>query len=199
MPRIQALELDQVDAKTRGLLENVHKALGTIPNLMKTLAHSPVALEIYLGFGQALGRGRLSAGLREKIALAVSGANRCEYCIAAHAALGKKFGVDEAELRASMEGRSSDAKTQAALAFALSIVSKNGWVSDEDTWISEEIVDTYLDQRVLPIWETSRHIATDRNIRVQFLKLNSDRILLTCQMIFRQRLEQKTGKTSISL
>ena len=93
MPRIKPIELDQAEGKTKVLLENVQKALGIVPNLMRTIANSPAALEAYLGFGKAVGGGNLSAALREQIALTVAGENSCEYCASAHTALGERFGL----------------------------------------------------------------------------------------------------------
>lgn len=132
MPRIEPVELDQTEGKAKGLLENVEKALGVVPNLMRTLAHSPAALEAYLSFGKALGGGGLSGQLREQIAVAVSSANSCEYCASAHTALGKKLGVDESELRRSLQASSRDPKVEAALKFARNVAVKQGWVGDED-------------------------------------------------------------------
>ena len=69
MARIQPVEIEHTDGKTKRMLENVSKSLGMVPNLMRTLAHSPAALEAYFAFGKALGGGSLSARLREQIAL----------------------------------------------------------------------------------------------------------------------------------
>ena len=132
MARINPIDLNQAEGKAKILLDGVQKSLGMAPNLMRTLAHSPAALEAYLGFQKALGGGSLSASLREQIALAVSGANGCDYCAAAHTAVGKILGVDESELTASLRAASRDPKLQAALQFARTIVEKRGWVSDDD-------------------------------------------------------------------
>lgn len=59
-------------------------------------------------------------------------ANQCEYCLAAHTALGKMAGLSEAEIADSRRGASSDGKAEAALGFARKVVRERGWVSDED-------------------------------------------------------------------
>ncbi len=132
MARIQPIDIDQADGKAKALLENVNKALGMVPNLMRTLAHSPAALEAYLGFGKALGGGSLSAKLREQIALTTANANACEYCASAYTALGKKFGIDAAELKRNLQASSRDPKVEAALQFARAVVVRQGWVTDEE-------------------------------------------------------------------
>ncbi len=132
MARINPVSRDQADPKAQGLLDGVEKALGTTPNLMATIAQSPASLAAYLGFGQALGGGELGSKLREQIAVAVAGANSCEYCASAHTALGKGQGVEENELSSNLVGESSDQKTAAALRFSRAIVQKRGFVGDTD-------------------------------------------------------------------
>lgn len=51
MPRIRPLDPAAAEGKAKQLLDGVQKALGTTPNLMRSLAHSPAALGAYLGFG----------------------------------------------------------------------------------------------------------------------------------------------------
>ena len=132
MPRLNPIHPNQAEGKAKSLLDGVHKALGMTPNIMRTLAHSPAALEAYLSFGKALGGGSLSAKLREQIALAVSNTNGCQYCASAHTAVGKMLGLDERELAASLQAFSADPKVEAALKFARAIAENHGWVSDED-------------------------------------------------------------------
>ena len=132
MARLQPLTSDTAAPAAKPLLEGVQKQLGVLPNMMATMAHAPAALQAYLGFGQALGKGELSAGQREQIALAVAGANSCGYCASAHTLLGKGAGVDEGELGQNLRGHSADADTQILLSFARSIVEKRGHVSDSE-------------------------------------------------------------------
>jgi len=65
MTRIAALSLDQAPAGSRAALEGIQKGLGFIPNVFKTLAHSPAALSGYQSLAQALGKTSLSAVERE--------------------------------------------------------------------------------------------------------------------------------------
>ena len=132
MPRINPVELNEAESKSKTLLEGVEKKLGFAPNIMRTLAHSPAALEAYLGFGKSLGGGKLSPQLREQIALTVAGVNGCQYCASAHTAIGKMYKVDEKELAANVKATSEDVKTESALRFAQKVVEGRGWVSDED-------------------------------------------------------------------
>lgn len=132
MPRIEAIDPKEATGKARELLDGVKAKIGSVPNLMRTFANSPAALEGYLNFSGALGSGSLSARLREQIALAVADANNCEYCLSAHTAIGKMVGLNENELIASRRANSTDARTDAALKFAHQIVVKRGEVLDSE-------------------------------------------------------------------
>jgi uncharacterized peroxidase-related enzyme len=111
--------------------EKIRKAIGVVPNMMRTMARSPVVLEGYLDLSAALRRGALSTALQEQIAIAIAEANACDYCLAAHNALGRGAGVSQDELDANRAGRSSDPRTAAALRFALAVVEQRGGVTDE--------------------------------------------------------------------
>ncbi|MEZ6084641.1 MAG: peroxidase-related enzyme [Phycisphaerae bacterium] len=132
MPRLKAIETAEAEPKAKTLLNGVQKKLGMTPNLMRTMANSPAVLEAYLGFSNTLGQSSLSTKLREQIALTVGEVNRCQYCLAAHNALGKMAGLGDEEIADSRRGTSTDRKTEAVLKFARRIVAERGWVSDED-------------------------------------------------------------------
>ncbi len=132
MPRIEPVNPDTATGKVKNLLDQVQDEMGRVSNLIKTLANSPAALEAYLGFSNALSNGVLPARLREQIALTVSEANRCGYCLAAHSAVGKMVGLSEEDVEDSRQGVAADGKTGVALQFARRIVEKLGWVNDEE-------------------------------------------------------------------
>jgi uncharacterized peroxidase-related enzyme len=132
MPRIRAIELGRATGKAKQLLDAVNEKLGMVPNLARTLANSPAALNGYLAFGEALEGSRLAPGLREQIALTVSQANGCGYCVAAHCAIGKSVGLSDGELIDARHSSSPDSKVDVALRFARQLVEDRGWVSDED-------------------------------------------------------------------
>ena len=132
MPRLNPINPETADPKSNELIADVQKKIGMTPNMFATLAQSPAAFQSYLTFGETLKGGVLSAKLGEQIALAVAGANACQYCASAHTAIGGSLGVDQDELARNLDGESSDAKTATALEFARNVVAKRGWVSDAD-------------------------------------------------------------------
>jgi uncharacterized peroxidase-related enzyme len=132
MPRLEPIEPETAAGRTRELLDQTKARMGKVPNLIKTLANSPAALEAYLGFSDALSNGVIPARLREQIALTVSEANNCGYCLAAHSAVGKMVGLSDEEIQDSRQGTAADGKTEAALRFSRQLVEKLGWVNDGD-------------------------------------------------------------------
>ena len=105
-PRISTLSNDASPATSRTILERTEKAIGMVPNLYRTLAHSPATLSAYTGTARELGGGTLSAKLREQLAVAVAAYNDCAYCASAHTAIGRSVGLDADELTQNLSGRS---------------------------------------------------------------------------------------------
>lgn len=130
MSRIEPINYEQSTGKAKELLDAVQSKLGMTPNLMKTMAHSPAVLEAYLNFNGILGT-TLNAKLREQIAVLTAEENSCGYCAAAHTALGKMAGLDDAAILAARAGNSTDAKTDAALKFAQTLITNRGLVANE--------------------------------------------------------------------
>jgi len=132
MPRIQAIDPATATGRTQELLDGVQRRLGATPNLLRTMANQPAVLDAYLRVGEALGTGRFDAKTREAIALAVAGANGCDYCASAHAAISKGLKVDRSDIDSHLAGRSRNPKLQALLTFARAVVAKRGAVTDAD-------------------------------------------------------------------
>ena len=132
MTRISTLPKEQQTGKAAELLGMVQKKMGRVPNMMATLAQSPAALESYLNFSGALGGGKFNSKQRELLAVFVGQRNNCGYCVKAHTAIGKHAGLSDAQIESAKNGQASDAKDQALLAFADALLSKNGFISDQD-------------------------------------------------------------------
>ena len=132
MSRIPAITPDQATGKAHELLSGVRSKLGMTPNLMRSLANSPAALDAYLQFSASLGRGALKSKTRELISLAVAQANSCDYCLSAHTAIGKSVGLKPEQIRDARMGTAVDTKSNAILQFATQLIEKRGRVSDED-------------------------------------------------------------------
>ncbi|MDB5869340.1 MAG: carboxymuconolactone decarboxylase [Polaromonas sp.] len=112
MSRVQLVNPAETSSNRQALLEQINQAFGATPNLFKAVANSPAALKSMWGSFGALGAGVLGAKLGEQIAVAIAERNRCEYCLAAHTALGKGAGVSAADMTAEQAGRPTPARLQ---------------------------------------------------------------------------------------
>ena len=132
MSRIQPVDYESTNGKVKELLDVVTAKLGRAPNMIKTMAQSSAVLEAYLNFSEALAGGKLDARLREQIALISAEINGCGYCASAHTAIGKMVGLSGEAILAARRGHSSNAKTDAALRFARTVIVNRGQVSEAD-------------------------------------------------------------------
>ena len=110
------------------LLGQIQQAFGATPNMFKAVANSTAALKSMWGSFGALGGGVIPAKLGEQIAVAIADRNNCEYCLAAHTALGRKAGASAEEMSAAQAGQSADARTAAALRFAVAVVNNRAQI-----------------------------------------------------------------------
>lgn len=132
MSHVSLIPAAQAQGLSKVLLDQIVNAFGVAPNMFRATANSPAALGSMWGAFGALGGGKLPAALTEQLAVAIADRNGCEYCLAAHTALGRKAGVSVEQLSDAQAGRSTDAKTAAALAFALKIVEQRAHIAASD-------------------------------------------------------------------
>jgi uncharacterized peroxidase-related enzyme len=127
-----SLEPTNQNPQVTATLGTIKSAFGTIPNMFKAVSNSPAALQSMWGSFAALGGGSIGAKLGEQLAVAIANTNRCDYCLAAHTALGKNAGVSAEHMQAAQRGVSNDAKTQTALNFAIKVVKNRAQISTQD-------------------------------------------------------------------
>ena len=129
MARINLVTAESANAEQKALLDAIQSQLGMVPNFLKVFANSPDALKAFLGLHGIANAGSLDPQTRERIALALAQQNSCEYCLSAHSAIGRKAGLDNAEIAANRAGTSQDAKAAVAVKFARSLVEHTGEVT----------------------------------------------------------------------
>lgn len=131
MPRLNPIDPANATGEAKTIFDGPLK--GKHFNIFRLMGNSPAALNAYLGLAGALGGASLSAAEQEVVQLAVGQENGCDYCLAAHTAIGKGAGLSEDQTigarRGSVDG---DAKLNALAKFAKAIHEKQGFVSDGD-------------------------------------------------------------------
>ncbi|MGW4661412.1 carboxymuconolactone decarboxylase family protein, partial [Streptomyces sp. NPDC004279] len=91
MSRLNAPSPDDVPETTQGILDNIGAQFGFVPNMFMTLASNPTVLDVVMTLQGTLSR-VLDAKTRHTIALAVSQANGCDYCLAVHTYVSSELG-----------------------------------------------------------------------------------------------------------
>ena len=122
---------EQVDEKSQAIFEQLRAKLGVVPNLYATLGYSSNALDSFLAFSGNAGKGVFSAKEIEAIKLAVSQANGCAYCQAAHTTLAKMNGFSEEETLEIRSGSIADEKLNVLANLALEVARDAGRASAE--------------------------------------------------------------------
>src|SRR3954464_2263086 len=132
MSRLTQIATETAGDRARTLLDAVKSKLGLVPNMTRAMANSPAVLDGSLQFSGALAPGSLSAKVREQLSLAVAQANGCDYCLAAHSAIGKAVGLTAEQVRDSRLGTAVDPRADALIRFAVQVIQTRGRVSDAD-------------------------------------------------------------------
>jgi uncharacterized peroxidase-related enzyme len=132
MTRANLIDAAHASGEVKLVLDQIQQTFGTVPAMFQAAANSAVTLKSLWGGFVATAGGTLPAKLKEQLAVAIADSNGCEYCLAAHTALGRKAGASAQEITEAQAGRSEDPATDAALQFALKVVQSRAQLSDAD-------------------------------------------------------------------
>jgi uncharacterized peroxidase-related enzyme len=153
MTRIATPPIDSAKGLTAEVYAQIKKAAGSVPNTFAVIgAHGPAALRAVLQAEGVLGNGTLSKQDQETVKLLVSQIAGCDYCVAAHTALGKMTGLSSdvlAKVRA--EQPTADAKRDALVRFVSILQRTSGTLPEEELnaikaagYTNEQIVEICL-------------------------------------------------------
>jgi uncharacterized peroxidase-related enzyme len=132
MPRTTALKPEQVPADSKPTLDAFTRNIGFTPNMMATLAQSPIAFNSWATLFGALSKA-LDVKTRDSIGLAVSEVNGCNYCLTVHSFTAEQMAQLTAdEIILARKGHASDPKRDAAVQFARKVIETRGQVTDAD-------------------------------------------------------------------
>lgn len=153
MSRLHDAPVANATGAAADLFAAITKAAGKVPNAYAAIGNnSPLALDAVLKLDAALGKSSLSRKQIEAVKLAVSEANGCDYCVAAHTLMGRKSGLSEADMLAIRRGgATADAQLDVLAGFARTAVTTRGTVPAENVaavraagYSDQQIVDTLL-------------------------------------------------------
>jgi uncharacterized peroxidase-related enzyme len=100
-PRIPLLERDQVSPEIATIYDVLLKQRGVVPNMFKTLAHTPALVLGIAGFLKSLlSDSALPGWYKELVATRLSVLNSSDYAISGHALSAKQKGATDAQISA---------------------------------------------------------------------------------------------------
>jgi uncharacterized peroxidase-related enzyme len=137
--KVMALDLSPVelDEAMKAYFAKCQEKLGFIPNVLKAYSFDLAKLKAFIAMSDdlMLGKSGLSKIEREMIAVVVSCANHCHYCLVAHGAVLRKLTGDPmlAEtMVANYRAAGLDARTRAMLDFCWKLTETPWEVGEED-------------------------------------------------------------------
>ena len=150
MKTIQVPAYEQVSPANQAIFDQLKKGLSFVPNLYATFAHSETALGNYIALQNA--KSSLSLKAREVINLVVSQVNSCEYCLAAHTALGKMVGFTDEQIIEIRKGVTSfDGRLDTLAKLVKNIAVERGHANPalvqaffDAGWTEENLVDVIV-------------------------------------------------------
>jgi len=130
--RIETVDPDHASGTIRQLFAEIRSKFALVPNLFRVLAKAPAALEGLMNLAAALAAGAFDEKTREQLALAIAESNLCAYCLSVHMSMAAKIGLNQAEIDDAIRASAADARTDAILKLARSIVVQRGELTDAD-------------------------------------------------------------------
>ena len=139
MQRLNSVNPELAEGRTKELLDTVQQAFGVIPNTAKVMANSPAVLESFLAFSQAMGQSAIGEKLHNQVKLSTSESNSCNYCTSLLSAVGPSAGLTADDILAGRTATAEDRRTDAALKFAEAVLENRGKVSSEQLEAVREV------------------------------------------------------------
>lgn len=137
MPWIKVIGEDEAEGAVRDAYDDVIRARGKLSNIMTVQSLNAEAmtrhLELYLTL--MFGESALTRAERELIAVVVSSANRCEYCVEHHAEPLRRYWKDDARVdvvTTDWRGAPLSARERALAAYADKLTRAPGDAAEED-------------------------------------------------------------------
>jgi alkylhydroperoxidase family enzyme len=130
MQRFTLQTIESAPEKSRPTLQTLESRFGFIPNVMATMANSPVLLNGFVGSFGSFHGGSLNECEKQILLLTNAVTIKCPWTVAAHSTFAIEDGVAESEIKAIRD--SQDRKYAALSALTKALIEKRGNVTEAD-------------------------------------------------------------------
>lgn len=127
--------IDLAPIVSKPSLQNLQQTFGMIPNILRTMAASPILIGSLVALFQKVhGEGRFTDPQIQTVLLTDAVTNACEWAVAFHTALALDAGLDASDVQVMRDGHVPKDKKVAALStLARTLIEKRGRLDDKDT------------------------------------------------------------------
>ena len=133
MQRFTLQTIESAPEKSRSTLQALKQSLGFVPNVIATMANSPVLLNGFAGSFGSFHGGSLNEIERQVVLLTNAVAIKCPLTVAIHSTFAIEDGIAESEVKAVRDGQlPEDPKYAALSALAKALIEKRGNVTEAD-------------------------------------------------------------------
>lgn len=151
---IRTVNEEEAQGELRRIYDRIRGTRGRTSNIFLSQSLNPEALEAHLDLYLRImfGKGTLRRLQREMIAVVVSAANNCEYCIAHHSAALRRYLDNDRlpdQLVKDIGSARLEAKDRAMLEYASKLTKEPGSVSKDDLERLREV--GFVDEEILHI------------------------------------------------
>ncbi|MDQ8202199.1 hypothetical protein [Pelagicoccus sp. SDUM812003] len=130
--KLKSVNLDSLPVPLRLELQNLLDGKGSLKSYLEVLANSPLILEAYLVFGNALEKSSLSPELQARLSLTLGELTSSSYVVSAATSRAKALGISDEEIRRARCGESDVPPLSAALKFARQLIGRHGHLRETE-------------------------------------------------------------------
>lgn len=128
----QLHDIETAPHSSRAIMADMQRHGGDLPNLLRTLAESPVALDAYRQLATLLGSSSLTPIEQQVVYVTAAHTNQCHYCRSPNPMLGDDAQADEVASAIRRGQRLADMRLQALRRFTATMTEHRGWVPEAD-------------------------------------------------------------------
>jgi uncharacterized peroxidase-related enzyme len=174
MTRVSHIAREDASDAVENVFADAENQFGLLPNIARTMGHSDAVAEGFIGTeGQLFATSALGHELLEKVGVAVSAANRCQYCVDAHSlSLARNFDSSDAELGAIVTEQYDELtdRERIAVAFGAAAAKNPTAVPDEQY---DALHEEFTEQEIVEITGTAA-LFQGINLFAEALSVDSD-------------------------
>jgi alkylhydroperoxidase family enzyme len=132
MISFQLHDMETAPQPSRAIMADMQRHGGELPNLLRTLAEAPVALEAYRQLATLLSRSGLTPIEQQVVYVTAAHTNQCHYCTTPNPLLGDDIQADQLAAAIRHGQRLADVRLQALRRFTAAMTEHRGWVPEAD-------------------------------------------------------------------